>query len=119
MRHAVPTPQLPNGKGVRVQGLARMDSIASVGSRDYALMIEDMASLSLEPLEEGTGPDILDYLGRGFSSSGTFTLADGREVDIGVDWSEPLDVKARAIRRALKRKLGPSVFTRYAAGPSS
>ena len=51
-------------------------------------------------------------LGHGFSATGVFALADGREVDIGVDWSEPLDVKARAIRRALNRRLGPAIFDR-------
>ena len=49
---------------------------------------------------------------------GIYTLVDGREVDIGVDWDEPLDVRARAVRRALKRKLGSDHFERCDPHPS-
>lgn len=46
------------------------------------------------------------------TSAGIYTLVDGREVDVGVDWDEPLDVRARAVRRALRRKLGMDHFDR-------
>lgn len=69
-------------------------------------MLRDMATLSTG----STSTDLADPFGYGFSDSGIYTLADGREVDIGVDWDEPLDVRARAVRRALRRKLGAGVF---------
>ena len=48
---------------------------------------------------------------------GIYTLVDGREVDVGVDWDEPLDVRTRAVRRALKRKLGVEHFERSGLYP--
>ena len=71
-------------------------------------MLRDMASLTRGKASE----TLADPFGYGFSDSGIYTLIDGREVDVGVDWNEPLDVRARAVRRALRRRLGPAVFER-------
>ena len=90
------------------QALARCDSAASIASKEYTLMLRDMASLTRG--EVGTA--LADPFGYGFSDSGIYTLIDGREIDVGVDWNEPLDVRARAVRRALRRKLGAAVFER-------
>ena len=56
----------------------------------------------------------LDPLSDGFSASGIYRLADGRELDMGVDWNESLPVRTRAVRRALKRRLGPGLVERSA-----
>lgn len=71
-------------------------------------MLRDMASLTRGEASKG----LTDPFGYGFSDSGIYTLIDGREIDVGVDWNEPLDVRARAVRRALRRKLGVAVFER-------
>lgn len=91
--------------------LERCDSTASVGSKEYTLMLRDMASLSRGEPSQG----LADAFGYGFSDSGVYTLVDGREIDIGVDWDEPLDVRARAVRRALRRRLGGEVLDRSAS----
>lgn len=78
-------------------------------------MLRDMASLTRG---ETTG-GLADPFGYGFSDSGIYTLIDGREIDMGVDWNEPLDVRARAVRRALRRRLGAAVFERYECFPST
>ena len=89
--------------------LERCDSSASIASKDYTLMLRDMASLTRAEASES----LADPFGYGFSDSGIYTLIDGREMDMGVDWNEPLDVRARAVRRALRRRLGVAVFERY------
>jgi len=101
-----------------LQELDRCDSSASVASREYTLMLREMATLGGELPEgdtlasDGAGESLADPFGYGFSDSGIYTLVDGREIDVGVDWDEPLDVRARAVRRVLKRKLGVDHFNR-------
>ena len=67
----------------------------------------------LDFTEQNTERPIDDPLCDGFSASGIYRLPNDQELDMGVDWDEPLDVRTRAVRRALKRKLGPSVLDRY------
>lgn len=93
---------------ILLQVLDRCYSATSAASRDYTLMLRDMASLTRGDSSEG----LTDPFGYGFSDSGIYTLIDGREIDVGVDWDEPLDVRARAVRRVLKRKIGSAIFER-------
>ena len=53
-----------------------------------------------------------DPLSEGFSDSGIYMLPNRDEMDMGVDWDEPLEVRTRAVRRALKRRLGPEFLQR-------
>ena len=98
MESAVPD-SLPKGK--HGQGLQSN----SACSNDAAFLGEAAQQSALDPLSDG------------FSASGTYRLADGRELDMGVDWNESLPVRIRAVRRALKRRLGPELVERSA--PSS
>lgn len=77
-------------------------------------MLRDMASLT----RDCANASLSDPLGYGFSDSGVYTLLDGREIDVGVDWNEALDVRARAVRRALRRRLGATLFERFDSNKS-
>ena len=40
-------------------------------------------------------------------------LSDGREIDVGSVEGDPLQLRAKALRRILQRMLGPVTFARY------
>lgn len=54
----------------------------------------------------------VDPLSDGFTDSGTYILPNNQELDMGVDWDEPLEVRTRAVKRALKRRLGSEFLDR-------